>query len=208
MSESVPPRREEGALYIVGAGGFGRETLDALLAAGGDCDAFLDERPREEPLRGRPVLGMDRAVAGRFVVGIADPVVRRRLAQELGGRGLLATTVLHPRAGVAPETTIGDGSVLLANAYVSSDVRIGRHVHVNYNATVGHDTVVEDFVTILPGANVGGSVRLEPSAFVGSNACILQGLRVGQGAVVGAGAVVVRDVAAGETVMGVPARPR
>ncbi|MEO1967315.1 MAG: hypothetical protein ABGW87_01205 [Sphingomonadaceae bacterium] len=42
--------------------------------------------------------------------------------------------------------------------------------------------------------------------FVGINASILQGLKIGKNAVIGAGAVVTRDVAAGETVIGVPAR--
>jgi UDP-2-acetamido-3-amino-2,3-dideoxy-glucuronate N-acetyltransferase len=47
---------------------------------------------------------------------------------------------------------------------------------------------------------------VEERASIGSGAVILGGLRIGSGAVVGAGAVVTADVAAGETVAGVPAR--
>ena len=43
-------------------------------------------------------------------------------------------------------------------------------------------------------------------ANIGSGAVILCGVVIGEGALVGAGAVVTRDVAAGETVAGVPAR--
>ena len=43
-------------------------------------------------------------------------------------------------------------------------------------------------------------------ASIGSGAVVLAGVRIGAGALVGAGAVVTRDVAAGETVAGVPAR--
>jgi UDP-2-acetamido-3-amino-2,3-dideoxy-glucuronate N-acetyltransferase len=43
-------------------------------------------------------------------------------------------------------------------------------------------------------------------AALGSGAVILCGVSIGAGAIVGAGAVVTRDVAAGETVAGVPAR--
>ena len=45
-------------------------------------------------------------------------------------------------------------------------------------------------------------------ASLGSGAVIMGGVTVGEGAVVGAGAVVTRDVAAGATVAGVPARAR
>jgi UDP-2-acetamido-3-amino-2,3-dideoxy-glucuronate N-acetyltransferase len=43
-------------------------------------------------------------------------------------------------------------------------------------------------------------------ASIGSGAVILGGVEIGAGALVGAGAVVTRDVSAGETVAGVPAR--
>jgi UDP-2-acetamido-3-amino-2,3-dideoxy-glucuronate N-acetyltransferase len=47
---------------------------------------------------------------------------------------------------------------------------------------------------------------VERRASLGSGAVILGGVRIGEGALVGAGAVVTRDVAAGETVAGSPAR--
>jgi UDP-2-acetamido-3-amino-2,3-dideoxy-glucuronate N-acetyltransferase len=48
---------------------------------------------------------------------------------------------------------------------------------------------------------------VERGATIGSGATILGGLRIGAGATVGAGAVVTKDVAAGTTVVGNPARP-
>jgi len=48
---------------------------------------------------------------------------------------------------------------------------------------------------------------IERGASIGSGATILGGVRIGEKALVGAGAVVTRDVAAGETVAGNPARP-
>jgi sugar O-acyltransferase (sialic acid O-acetyltransferase NeuD family) len=154
----------------------------------------VDERVHGEECRGLRVLAPDEVgPGGEFVIGIADAGVRRRLAALLSS-GLRPATLVHPRATIAPDTTVGDGSVVLAGAYVSSSVRLGEHVQINYNATIGHDAVLEDCTTVYPGANVSGSVTLGSGATVGANAVVLQGRTVGAGAFVGAGAVVTSDV--------------
>lgn len=48
--------------------------------------------------------------------------------------------------------------------------------------------------------------RVGRGAFIGVHAVILPGVTVGPGAIVGAGSVVTRDVPAGSTVVGVPAK--
>lgn len=198
--------------YIVGAGGFGREVLDALRAMTSACPAdaadlaFLDDSAHAAEVDGIAVGRPEQAGAGTFVVAIADPGARARLAALLSARGLVPGQVVHPRAVVSPSAFLGPGCVVLANAFVSTGAVLGAHVHVNYNSTVGHDTVLGDFVSVLPGANVAGTVTLGSGVTVGSSSCVLQGRRIGSGATVGAGAVVTRDQPDGAVVVGVPAR--
>lgn len=198
--------REDVAVIIAGAGGVGREALDACLAAGRPVTGFVDDGLAGGRTRGLPVTGPDLAEPTSYVVGIASPAVRRGLVARLEARGCTPETVVHPRAVVGPETSLGEGCLVLGGAHVSSSISVGRHCQVHYNATVGHDTVLRDFVTVYPGANVSGSVTLEEDVTVGSGAVVLQGLTVGAGAFVGAGAVVTRDVPPGEVVVGSPAR--
>lgn len=197
------------ALFIVGCGGVGREALDVAIAMGEGVDGFLDDHHAGETVRSLPVLAPDGAPAGaRYHLGLADPAARRRLASILEQHGLRALSLVHPRAVIAPETTIGPGCLVMAGAHVSSNVTLGAHVQVQYNATVGHDARLDDYVVVLPGANVSGAVHLEEEATVGSGACVLQGLIVGPGGFVGAGAVVTKDVPARATVVGIPAHIR
>lgn len=195
-------------LYLAGAGGVGREALDVALAQGRSVVAFLDDGLAGQTVRGLPVLAPSQAPQGQgYLIGIADPAVRARLADLLDRRGLTAVTLVHPSAGVGPETSLAAGCLVHANAYISSSVSIGAHCQVHYNATVGDDATLDDRVTVYPGANVAGSVHLAADVTVGSNAVILDGITVGRGGFVGAGAVVTRDVAPGLVVTGAPARP-
>lgn len=198
-----------GELFVVGAGGAGREALDIAAACGRDVIGFLDEFRAGEKVRGLEVLAPLEAPAGAsYVIAIADARVRARLSAMLDRAGLMPTQLVHPRAVVGAETELGPGFLAHANVLVSGEVCAGAHCQVHYNATIGHDCELGDRVTVLPGANIAGAVRLGAGVLVGSGAVVLQGLIVGDDAVIGAGAVVTRDVWPSAVVVGSPARPR
>jgi sugar O-acyltransferase (sialic acid O-acetyltransferase NeuD family) len=207
---------------IIGAGGFGREVHDIVVAINQaapepvwDFLGFLDdgEVPLDRLERiGARLLGTAQALpeyaGASYVVGVGDPKVRELLADRADAAGLQAAVLIHPSATIGLDVEIGEGSVLCSHVSITTNIRLGRHVHLNLNCTVGHDVTMEDFVSVFPGATISGDVVLERGVTVGTGAAVIQGLRVGAGAVVGAGAAVVRDVGAGETVVGVPARMR
>jgi sugar O-acyltransferase (sialic acid O-acetyltransferase NeuD family) len=210
-------------IVVVGAGGFGRETLDVVDAINraGDVPTIrvigvVDSSPSEAnqarlAARGVDWLGtVDEWIRGGFtaqyVIAVGNPSVRWRLSEQFELAGGSALTLVHPSAQVGTQVEIGVGSVICGGAQISTNVKIGRHAHINPSATIGHDTVLGDFTSINPGAVVSGDVVGGCGVLVGAGAVVLQGLRLGNTSVVGAAACVVRDVAQASTVKGVPAR--
>ena len=147
-----------------------------------------------------------------FNIGVADGALRRTLADRALAAGAKPVTLIAPSAEVLGPCDLGEGAILCPQAIVTVNAKIGRFAQLNLFAYVEHDCVLGDFVTFAPRASCNGNVEIGDGAYIGTGAILRQGkpgqpLRIGAGAVVGMGAVVTRDVAAGVTVVGCPARP-
>lgn len=206
-------------IVVVGCGGFGRETRSIIRDINEktptwDFLGYIDDSPNEINLQcvkqqGSRVLGPVEWLTGqnpdiRYVIGIGNPQTKKFIENRLLGR--LAATLVHPSSVIAMETILGQGSIICPNAYLSTNVRVGRHVHINAICTIGHDAVLDDYVSVNPAASISGWVKLKQGALVGTNATVLQNLEIGRNAVVGASACVVRDVPDATVAKGVPAR--
>lgn len=100
-----------------------------------------------------------------------------------------------------------NGCVIGVNARFGQGFVLIHPVGVVINSAVrgGANVWLESGVVI--GDNRGGVPRLGDDVFVGSGAKIIGGVDVGHRSKIGANAVVLHDVAAGTTVVGIPARP-
>jgi len=146
--------------------------------------------------------------AGLAAIGGAYGRDRIAVHELFRDAGIVIEAAVHPAAFVASSATIGEGAQILANAAVAAGASIGEACIVNTSAGVDHECVLERGVHIGPGATLAGAVHVCEFAFVGACATVLPRITIGAGSTVGAGAVVTRDVPAGATVVGNPARVR
>jgi maltose O-acetyltransferase len=97
---------------------------------------------------------------------------------------------------------LGDGVFLNFNCVILDivEVTIGPAVQI-YAADHPRDAAIR-----REGLEFGRPVRIGSDVWIGGGAIILPGVTIGNDAVIGAGSVVTRDVPAGQTVAGNPAR--
>ena len=141
-----------------------------------------------------------------FIVAIGSNGKRRAdLSEQLVHFGLEPISIIHQTAHIGEETTIGKGAQILTNVNIGDEVTIGDWCMMHSTSSVEHQSVVGNGVTIMAGASLMGEVIVKDYATIGGHSTIMK-TTIGEGATVGAGAVVVKEVPAGITVVGSPAK--
>lgn len=127
------------------------------------------------------------------------------------------------RIHIGAECSVFEGA-WLASEPGGGDLRIGDHTYLGHDVhlhaldpvTIGSHCVVADGVFVGSSdhdrdnrhrVHGSGPITIGDRVFLGQRCVVLGGVTVGDGATVGAHAVVTKDVAPGQTVVGVPARP-
>lgn len=121
---------------------------------------------------------------------------------------------------VLPGAKIGQDCNICSHCLIENDVIIGDRVTVKSGVQLWNGLRVGDDVFIGPNVTFTNdkhpksgnvnftllSTRIADGASIGGGATLLPGVQIGAGAIVGAGAVVTKDVPAGATVVGNPAK--
>jgi sugar O-acyltransferase (sialic acid O-acetyltransferase NeuD family) len=206
-------------IAIIGAGGFAREVADIVDAANAlhptfDLLGYVVDARYGAPgtlVNERPILGDLAWFDGRHrdvlaVCGVGAPQDRRQIVERALARGIRFASLVHPSVIRSRWVTIAEGVVIAAGCILTNNIRIGPHVHLNLDCTVGHDVSFEEYATLAPGVHVSGNVRLEQGCYVGTGANLIEKKTLGAWSVVGAGSTIVTDVPANSTVVGVPGK--
>lgn len=105
---------------------------------------------------------------------------------------------------------IGDDVEVGANTCIDrgalSDTVIGDHTKINNLCHIAHNNKIGRNVVITGCVNVSGSNVIDDNVWIAPNASIRGFIHLGEGCTVGMGAVATKDIPAGETWVGNPAR--
>lgn len=191
-------------LLLVGAGGHARSCVEVIESAGLSVFGLIDRNAKllTSGVLGYPVLGNDgdliklaRESSGVLItVGqIGRPKVRVDLYETLTGNGISPAIVVAGTARVSRHASVGQGSIVMHQAFVNAGARVGVNCIVNTAALVEHDVEIGDHCHVAIGAVLGGDVRIGAGSFVGAGAIVSHGVSVGPGSIIGAGCVVLAD---------------
>lgn len=133
---------------------------------------------------------------------------RRLIEIAINKRSTLKpANLIHPTAFMGSNCVYLDGIVMGPYSVITTNVRLGTHVHLNSHASINQNSMVGSYSTMSPGARVCGDCEIGEEVNMGANSVVINVKEIGNRVTIGAGAVVINDVPDDTTVVGVPAKP-
>lgn len=189
---------------IIGAGGFGREVFASMSKSEQENTVFFVDDSYFNG--GDNILPLSKFNTAEYkvIVAIGDPVHRRDLVNRLP-KDTMYFTHIHPSVQIlGDDVEIGEGSIICAGSILTTNIKLGKHTHLNLQTTIGHDCTIGDFFTTAPGAKVSGNCTIENCVYVGTNASIKEKITICSFVTIGLNGGVVKDIKDSGVYVGVP----
>lgn len=142
------------------------------------------------------------------VIAIGNPQIKYKVINSIHNSNIEYPNLVHPNARIhnVDELSMGKGNIITDGCILTTNIGLGDFNLLNLSCTIGHDTAIGDYCSIMPGTNISGGTKLKNRVFIGTGVNIIKEAVIGDNSIIGAGAVVNRDVPAGKTYVGIPAK--
>lgn len=183
-----------------------------LIGGGGHCTAVIDVIELEnkyniagivdkkelvgQNVLGYKIIGCDDDLKDLFeeysyacvTVGqIKTPKLRITLFDKLKEIGYILPIIVSPLSYVSKHSKIDEGTVVMHQALVNADVKIGKNCIINSKALIEHNSVIEDNCHISTASVINGGVTIKEGTFFGSNATSKEYISTSKNAFIKAG---------------------
>ena len=135
-----------------------------------------------------------------------DNSIRQRAYHKIAeiAPTLKFVSVIHPSAVLANDIVIPKGVVIMPNAVVNANAKVGEFCILNTKSSLGHDSTMADFSSLASGAIVSGNVKIGLCSAICLRASIIQNVTIGNHTVIGAVSLVLKSIGDCKQAFGIP----
>jgi sugar O-acyltransferase (sialic acid O-acetyltransferase NeuD family) len=188
-------------ILLIGGGGHCKSVIDVIEQEDRFIIAGIIDRKEliGQKVFGYEIIGSDddldmlyqRYKYAVVTVGqIQSPDVRIKLFDHLKRIGFILPAVISPRAYVSQYASIGEGTLILHDALINTEVKIGNNCIINTKALIEHESIVGDHCHISTACVLNGGTTIGYGSFVGSNAVSKEGASVAERSFIKAGSII------------------
>lgn len=192
---------------IIGAGGFGREVYYSLsLKEQANTIFFVNDEYWSKNDNNVLPLSEFKTDEYEVIVAVGNPSDRKKIIESLPSKTKFFTHIHDSVVILDKSVEIGEGSIICAGTILTTNIKIGKHCHLNLHSTVGHDTIIGEYFTTAPGVKISGNCNIGDCVYFGTNASVREKIQICDNVTIGLNAGVVKDINESGTYVGVPVK--
>jgi len=207
----------ETKIVILGASNHGKVVLDILRDQKLSVVGFIDQtKPKDYLIGNKSVIGKEEDLAELIInysithciIAIGDNWTRSIIAKRIQQLhpSLAFISAISPYSYIAPDVTIGFGTIIAPGVIINTGSTIGNFCLLNTKSSLDHDGKMLDFSSLAPGVTTGGNVAIGYCSAICLGANIIHRVTIGNHSIVGAGSLVLHSVEDYQVVYGNPAK--
>ena len=188
-------------IILIGGGGHCKSVIDVIEQESQFVIVGIVDKPEliGTDVLGYPVIGSDSDLESLakiytyalVTVGqIRSPEARIKLFDLAKKAGFSLPRIISSRAYASNHTVIGDGTVVMHDAFINAGVSIGDNCIINSKALIEHDCQVSNHCHISTNAVINGGVTIEEGCFIGSGATTNNSITIKKNSFIKAGSIV------------------
>lgn len=190
-------------LILVGGGGHCKSVIEAAESAGYNILGVLDTPENVvKQVLAYSIIGTDDEIPlyvdkAEFVITVGfikNPATRIKLYNKVKEAGGKLATIIASTAHVSKYSTIGEGTVVMHQAFVNAGAHIGANCIINTFCNIEHDAQIGDQCHISTGTMVNGDCKVGDRCFIGSQSALANGITIGEDIIVGAASFVRKSI--------------
>ena len=162
-------------LLLIGSGGFGRVVLEHASQYF-DC-AFLDDG-KIKMVDDTPVIGTTADIEKLYgeykylLVTIGNNKLRQELYKRAAASGYTFPNIIVPSAYISPHATLGTGVIILNNAVIQNNSKIGDGTILNAGVEAHHDADIGNYCLIYTNSVVRSLAHVGDRVWIGSTCTV------------------------------------
>jgi len=187
---------------IIGAGGFAREIaccIDEEITFF-VSDVLIDKFPN--------AVALSKFDHNEYfaIIAIGDPTTRKKFVESMPKETRYFNFIHHSAQILDSNIEIGEGTIICANSILTTNIKLGKHCHLNLATTIGHDTTIGDYLTTSPGTHISGNCQIESCVYLGTNSSIKEKIKINKNSKIGLNSGVVKDIKEEGVFVGTPCK--
>jgi sugar O-acyltransferase (sialic acid O-acetyltransferase NeuD family) len=190
---------------IIGYGGFAKEVQSSIEKTDGTkIDVFFVDDEYYIGQNKTFPLSLFNPKKYEVIIAIGDPYVRDLIVNKLPKETKFFTHINSSAQILSNDVEIGEGSIICAGSILTTNIKIGKHSHLNLQTTIGHDCIIGDFFTTAPGVKISGNSNIGNKVYFGTNSCCKEKIQICNNVTIGLNCGVVKNINTPGVYIGTP----